>query len=69
MSGFEEYEDFKWIYEIFYLKRNGCTSGVATLSELFFLPFEKVSTLKGKILFPKGADFFPFRVDPFSEGT
>ena len=31
-------------------------------------PSEKGSTLKGKNLLPFGSKFFPFRVDPFSEG-
>ena len=35
---------------------------------LFCLPSEKGSTLKGKNLLPVGANF-PFRVDPFLEGT
>ena len=35
---------------------------------LFCLPSEKGSTLKGKNLLP-GIKFFPFRVDPISEGT
>ena len=30
-------------------------------------PSEKVSTLKGKHLLPKGSKFIPIRVDPFSE--
>ena len=40
-----------------------------TLSDLFCPPSEKGSTLKGKNLLPKGSKFFPFRVDPFSEGA
>ena len=30
---------------------------------------EKGSTLKGKNLVPPGSKFFPFRIDPFSEGN
>ena len=33
---------------------------------IVFLPSEKRSTLKGKNL---GTKFFPFRVNPFSEGA
>ena len=31
-------------------------------------PSKKRSTLKGKNLLPMGANFFPFRVDPFQKG-
>ena len=52
-------------------------SRVVTLTKLFWLPFEKGSTLngftiKGKNLLkflPHGSKFLPFRVDPFSERT
>ena len=42
-------------------------SGVTTLSKLFLTPSENGSTLKGKNLLNE-SKFFPFRVDPFSEG-
>ena len=38
-------------------------SGELTLSELFCLPAEKGSILKGKNLLPFGSKFLPFRVD------
>ena len=44
------------------------TSGEATLSDLFCLPFEKGSTLKGNNLLP-GSKFFPLSEDSFSEGN
>ena len=53
MSIFEEYEAFKGMNKL---------SGETTLSKLFFLPFEKWSTLKERIC----SQFFSFREDPFS---
>ena len=32
------------------------------------LPSQKKSNLKGKKIAPKESEFFPFRVDPFTEG-
>ena len=36
---------------------------------MFTLPSEKGPTLKGNDLVPLGREFFPFRVEPFSEGA
>ena len=38
-------------------------------SESFSLPTENVSILKRKKFAPIGSKFFPFRVDPFQNGT
>ena len=41
------------------------------LCQGFHIPSERESTVKGKNLLPyapHGSKFFPFRVDPFSEG-
>ena len=45
-----------------YLRELDSVSREATLSKWFCLPSEKEPTLKGK-------NSFPFRVDPFLEGT
>ena len=37
----------------------------ACLLPAYQVPAENRSTLKGKNLLPRGAKFFPFRVDPF----
>ena len=42
--------------------------GKITLYKLFCFPSEKWFTLKSKEFAPIGSKFFPFRVDPFSEG-
>ena len=38
------------------------------LSNFFASHLKKGSIQKGKNLLPKGSKFFPFRVNPFSEG-
>ena len=43
--------------------------GKATLSKSFYLPSEKGDYTKRTEFAPFRSKFFPFRVDPFSEGS
>ena len=51
------------------LKGNGYTFMGDNCQNAFCLPSENGSYQKGKNLLPRGSKFFPFKVDPFSEGT
>ena len=61
--------NLSWIQEtIRFLKGKRHTFKGDNSIKIILLPSEKGFTLKGKNLLPKGSKFFPFRVNPFSEG-
>ena len=51
------------------LKGNRYTVRGRNSLKIALSPSEKGSTLYGKNLLPLGANYFPYRIDPFSEGT
>ena len=53
----------------FISRRTDTLSREITFSKLFLLISEKGVYSKRKEFAPKGSKVFPFRVDPFSEGT